>query len=338
MKILSAHWHDLDVTEKVKQFMMGDMISVPIGNGLFGNDPAPEQKKNLTVVYEVDGKVEVSVTGEGDVLNIPEKKSKLDRLGIFYSDNGVAEKQNMVQASLNRIKVAAKDKCDVVVSSWRPIANCPFRTYISPMQNQGHLNQVTQIVQCLLNAEKIGNYKYVSFLEHDVLYPEGYFDYSDFEEGAVLTNMNYIGLSKEGWQPSLTQQDSPLHQMTMHFKEAKEHFLRLWRKAIVINHNILEPKELKSLTRKTEHPSAHVFLGEGLHFTNHYNIYSKEDIREEEKYWGNKENYSYIFPLPIEQNPQEQSLPPENNIVELSREKMLNRQAPKLPEDKSIDI
>ena len=77
MKILSAHWHDLDVTEKVKQFMMGDMISVPIGNGLFGNDPAPEQKKNLTVVYEVDGKVEVSVTGEGDVLNIPEKKDNV---------------------------------------------------------------------------------------------------------------------------------------------------------------------------------------------------------------------------------------------------------------------
>jgi hypothetical protein len=129
----------------------------------------------------------------------------------------------------------------------------------------------------------------VSFLEHDVLYPEGYFDYPDFETG-VCTNMNYKGICADGWQ-NKTANHEPLHQMTMKFDEALVHFEALIKEAIAKGGVLLEPQSKRSKW-KCVHPAVH--MNHGKHFTSHFSIYSKETHQVDE-YWGDASKYTGLF-------------------------------------------
>jgi hypothetical protein len=141
-------------------------------------------------------------------------------------------------------------------------------------------------MQLLYQAKEIADYEYVSFLEHDVLYPEGYFDFPDFEEGVVLTNMNYIGINSLGFQP-LGQRDEPFHQMTMRFNEAIRHCESILSNALVRNCGLIEPQNLARKQWNCVSPSIHI--NHGRHFTSHYSIYTN-DIFEYDNYWGNHKN------------------------------------------------
>jgi hypothetical protein len=134
----------------------------------------------------------------------------------------------------------------------------------------------------LYTARESGKYQYVSFLEHDVLYPDGYFDYPEFTEG-VLTNMNYKGICEKGWQQRNADHE-PLHQMTMRFEHAIVHFEALLRDAISMGGVLVEPQTVKRLQWFCANPAVHV--NHGKHFTSHFNIYETASFDQHDAYWG----------------------------------------------------
>jgi hypothetical protein len=147
-------------------------------------------------------------------------------------------------------------------------------------------------MQCLYSAKEMYSYEYVSFLEHDVMYPEGYFDYNDFESGQVLTDMNYGGINKEGWQHR-GQSDEPFHQMTMRFDDALKHCESILPNALRTNSGMIETQTMKRIQWESTNQSIHI--NHGIHFTSHNSIYKRNDTFIEHPYWGNHNNYTYLF-------------------------------------------
>ena len=278
MRILKATYGDIDVSEKLKTKIHNNNIFLLVNNSFFG-DTKPGVVKYLETQIELDGLIFSNKVIENDFFVFP--KSNRERLGIFYSNNNDDRIRPCIIESLKNISKAAKDKADIITNMWNSEKENPFFETIAWTNTTSHLNQVLQVLQCLCTAQKINNYKYVSFLEHDVLYPEGYFDYPDFDDG-IICNMNYIGLVKDGFQKK-SQNDKPTSQLTMLFKDALEHFLGLIPNAVIRNSGLLEPqKTIKEWN--CINPAVHV--NHGRHFTSHYNIYSKNDLSSFDSYWG----------------------------------------------------
>ena len=290
MKIIKATYGGKDVTNQVNALTRNDRLDITASNSLFG-DPAVGTVKHLVVDFEINGRQYTNSVKEGEQISIPE--STYDRLGVFYTNNDKEETADTIEFSLNRIKVASEDKADIITSVWHPIYSNPFPQYPSWMKVGGHLNQCLQILHLLYVAAKRKDYKYVSFLEHDVLYPEGYFDYPDFEEGKVLVNTNYLGLCKGGWQSKNPSED-PLFQMTMTMNNAIDHFHLVFQEALLTNSGNLDKPPLTREVWRCDNPAVHV--NHGFHFTSHYSTYSIKNFDEVNPYWGHKDNYSYLFP------------------------------------------
>jgi hypothetical protein len=138
----------------------------------------------------------------------------------------------------------------------------------------------------------MGNYEYVSFLEHDVMYPKGYFDYPNFGSGEILTNMNYGGINTEGWQRR-GQDDEPFHQMTMRFDDAIQHCLEILPNALRTNSGNIESQTFKRTQWKCESEAIHI--NHGTHFTSHNSIYRKDDTYKTHPYWGEHSDYIHLF-------------------------------------------
>jgi hypothetical protein len=62
----------VDVTATLAALVKYDRLSVAVGNGLAGVDPAPNVSKCLTVEYSLDGVVKYATNHEGDMLTLPE--------------------------------------------------------------------------------------------------------------------------------------------------------------------------------------------------------------------------------------------------------------------------
>ncbi len=223
-------------------------------------------------------------------MNILTKKHS--KLGIFYTNNNNQRTLPTILECLNRIKIASDGKADVITSVWYPIKENPFAEYNSWTKQSSHLNQVLQILQLLYIARSTGEYEYVSFLEHDVLYPEGYFDFPDFEEGKLLTNMNYGGLCLDGWQKR-NQHEKPLHQMTMRFQDAIKYFENILPNALITNDASIEPQNMDNIQWNCENEAIHV--NHGMHFTSHYSIYSKTNVEKNHNYWGSYNNFLHLL-------------------------------------------
>lgn len=273
LNITKATYGDVDVTAVVKSHVKDGELRLKVSNDTFG-DTAPGRFKELRIWY--DGKTKS--LSEGSFLTLPE--SNTNKLGIFYTNNNV---DTTVYASVMNLK-RFKGIADIMTCVWRPIPGNPFYETQAVTKSATHLNIVIQILQLLYTARSSGNYKYVSFLEHDVLYPDGYFDYPDFETG-VLTNMNYIGICQEGFQ-SKTANHEPLHQMTMVFHEAIAHFEELIKEAIEKGGVLVEPNPNRKQW-KCKNPAIHV--NHGKHFTSHFSIYSKT-TSPTDTYWGNAQD------------------------------------------------
>jgi hypothetical protein len=213
---------------------------------------------------------------------------KYNKLGIFYTNNDNAKTSQTILKSLETIKTAAEGKADIITSVWYSIKDNPFPEYNSWTKYSSHLNQVLQIMQLLYVGQKMGIYKYVSFLEHDVLYPEGYFNFPEFDSGQVLTNMNYGGLCIDGWQKR-NQHDKPLHQMTMNFNDAIKYFESILPNALITNDASIEPQNMDRIQWNCENEAIHV--NHGLHFTSHFSIYSKTHVEKNHNYWGSYNNF-----------------------------------------------
>lgn len=287
MKILKATYGDFDVSDKVNSKINNGKIFLFANNSFFG-DTKPGVVKYLETEIELDGLIFSNKTRENELFIFP--KTKCDRLGIFYSNNNEDKIKPCILASLRSIEKAAKDKADIVTNMWYSYSENPFFETIAWTRTSSHLNQVLQVLQCLYIAQQIHNYKYVSFLEHDVLYAEGYFDYQDFEDD-IISNTNYIGMNTDGFQ-ALGQVDKPTSQLTMKFDYAIQHFSNLLPNALIRNAGLLEP-QTKIGEWKAQNPNIHV--NHGRHFTSHYNIYSKTDIKHFDDYWGDHSKYKELF-------------------------------------------
>jgi hypothetical protein len=210
----------------------------------------------------------------------------------FYSNNNNHEIWPAIYKSLDTIKEASEGVADIVVCTWEPMPNIPFYQINSWYKSQSHLNQLLQIMQCLYKAKTMGNYDYVSFLEHDVMYPIGYFDFPDFASGEVLTNMNYGGVCISGWQKR-KQNDEPFHQMTMRLDDAIEHCLTILPNALVTNSGMIETQKLTRTQWNCENEAVHI--NHGVHFTSHNSIYDKDNLTEIHPYWGEHDKYKNLF-------------------------------------------
>lgn len=283
MNITKATYGNVDCLEKIKSLIKNDRLILRADNSIIG-DTQPGVVKHLEI--EVDGVLEK--IKEGNTFVYP--KSNTNRLGIWYSND--TKNHPAVKKSLETIERVANGKADIITCMWNKIENNPFYEVHSWNKSSSHLNQLLQILQCIYVAKTINDYKYVSFLEHDVMYGEGYFDYPEFERGEVWTNMNYGGVNKDGWQ-NRGQNDEPMHQMTMRMEDAVEHFHNILGNALVTNSGLIEPQNL--IRKQWESSSQSIHINHGSHFTSHFNIYQKHNTFKTHPYWGEHENYKYLF-------------------------------------------
>lgn len=279
MKIIKATYGGVDCTQQVESKINGDRLIIRSSNDIIG-DTQPGVVKYLEIEIENNGIISNHRIREHELFVFP--KFNHDRLGIFYSNNNLREIYPAIKASLKSILKASENKADILTSMWHHENENPFPEFIAWTHTSSHLNQLLQVMQLLYQAREIHPYKYVSFLEHDVLYPEGYFDFPEFEEGRVMTNMNYMGINAEGFQP-LGQRDEPFHQMTMRFSEAIRHCEAILANALIRNSGLIEPQSLLREQWECSNPAIHI--NHGKHFTSHYNIYRK-DTYLEHSYWG----------------------------------------------------
>jgi hypothetical protein len=283
MKINYAEYGGKDVTEIISSKISNDSLLLKVNND-FAGDPAVGVKKWLKIDYEIDGKTLHDEWSEGNICTLP--KSVHNRLGIFYSNNHNNKIFPTIEKSLKSIQKAAENKADILTCMWFPFQNNPFNEIISWYQSSSHLNQILQILQLLYTAKEMGKYDYVSFLEHDCLYGEGYFDYDEFEEGTIIANMNYIGVNQSGWQQK-RQNDKPTSQLTMRFNDAIKHFEKILPNALVTNSGLLEPQiQIKEWNA----PNSSVHVNHGFHFTSHFSIYG-EGEKGIHLYWGKHTDY-----------------------------------------------
>lgn len=287
MKILKATYGDFDVSDKVNSKINNGKIFLFVSNGFFG-DTKPGVLKYLETEIELDGLIFSNKTLENEWFVFP--RTNHDRLGIFYSNNNDEKIKPCILASLRSIEKAAKNKADIVTNMWTSYSENPFYETIAWTRTSSHLNQILQVLQCLYTAQKMFPYKYVSFLEHDVLYAEGYFDYQDFEDD-VICNMNYIGMNNSGFQ-SLNQRDKPTSQLTMKFDYAIQHFSNLVPNALIRNAGFLEPL---SYIKEWNSKYSNIHVNHGRHFTSHFNCYSKTNIIQYNDYWGDHSRYKELF-------------------------------------------
>ncbi len=289
MKIIKATYGNVDCTKEIQSKIINNKLVIRSNNSIIG-DPMSGVVKFLVIEGEIDGESFVEKVQEGILITLP--KSKKNRLGIFYSNNNHPEIYSAIDRSLETIKIASENKADILTCVWHDIPNNPFHQIQSWYMSQSHLNQLLQIMQCLYAAQEMGEYEYVSFLEHDVIYPEGYFDYPEFEDNQVLTNMNYGGVNINGWQ-NRNQNDEPFHQMTMKFKDAIKHCEQILPNALRTNNGMIETQTMKRIQWNAVNQPIHI--NHGVHFTSHSNIYDKINVYQNHPYWGNHSDYLYLF-------------------------------------------
>ena len=268
MKILKATYGGKDCTAVLTKRVINDSLRLRVSNNIIG-DPMVGQVKYLDVEWQMNGETKSKKWREGEYCVIQDKQHK--KLGVFYSNNNKPETQKTIIASLKSIEKASEGKADILTCMWVPQNENPFQEFIAWTNTYSHLNQLLQIMQLLYIARETGHYESVSFLEHDVLYPEDYFDFALPAPKEVLCNMNYIGMNKNGFQ-KLTQNDQPFHQMSMRFNDAIEHCESILANAIMNNSGLIEPNWSR-VNRQTNNPAVHV--NHGHHFTSHFSIYSK---------------------------------------------------------------
>lgn len=287
MIISRATYGDVDCTDVVRTRVKNGSLILRADNNIIGDTRVGHVKY---LVVEIDGITHT--VQEGETLIYP--KSSNRKLGIFYSNNTNPETFPAIRASLKSIEKASQGKADILTCMWNREPENPFPEYLAWTKTVSHLNQLLQILQLLYVARQVNEYDTVSFLEHDVLYPEGYFDYPEVLPGTVITNMNYIGLNRDGWQ-EVPVKHEPFHQMTMRFDEAIKHCESILENALVTNSGLIEPQIPNIVRNKWNCANSAVHVNHGGHFTSHFSIYSKTDIREHDPYWGYYGDYSNLF-------------------------------------------
>lgn len=151
-------------------------------------------------------------------------------LGIWYTNN--AAPQSVMVDSLNSIRIASLSSRHMVMirtSVWEIIAGNPFPQVCARDRSGTHLGIVKQQLDCVASADPF-EWEIICFLEHDVLYPDDYFDrvadaFLGNPSANVVVNLDYEGLNATGWL-KVKERHEPLHQMSMRRKKALANFER----------------------------------------------------------------------------------------------------------------
>jgi len=218
-------------------------------------------------------------------------------LGCWYSNCGIHPK--ILQSSLESIKKARDSsqisKVNIITCNWKHIDKNPFEEYITLYPMGVHLGIILQILRILYEEVGKGHeYDAVAFLEHDVLYPDDYFDrvVSAFHSNPlVVTNLDYIGMNHTGWL-DVRQRDEPMHQFFMKYSVALHHMDTLLQTAVLHGNVILEENKYSTIRipYKGIKPSCHI--NHSKHFTNHYDCYAKSSNGKTiHPYWGDYKKY-----------------------------------------------
>lgn len=282
MKVIEAIWGagdcQKDVTERVQSLVSGGRLIFTASTETL-SEPCVNRIKSLKLTYRLAGsETEYSKdVREGDLVVEPVTGTK--SAGIFYTNLSVHRKYlDRVLAQLAK----SSDRVDIITCPWKPIKGNPFPEIPWQYHISRHLTINLQILKLLYIAREADRYEYVFFLEHDVLYPEGYFDIEPFDTD-VLSNTNYIGLSEEGFQLKHPAHE-PLHQLAMRLPAAIEHFESTLSKAMIHGSIVLEPNGRSWQKRQSSVPAVHI--NHGKHFTSHFSIYSDKVVAKSHPYWG----------------------------------------------------
>ena len=69
--VYGAGYRTSDVTSRLNSQIQNNQLNLQVNNASMGGDPAPNQSKNLTVQYVVNGRSSQIVVNEGDTLRLP---------------------------------------------------------------------------------------------------------------------------------------------------------------------------------------------------------------------------------------------------------------------------
>jgi len=267
----------VDVTAQLQALVRNGRLYFTVSNDLF-SDPCLGKLKTLRFTYQLSGddRRYAHEADEHRIVLLPRTGTK--NVGIFYTNQSVPPKY--LSRVLKQLEKARN--VDILTSPWYPIQDNPFPELEWFYHVPHHLTITLQILKLLHTAREVGSYEYVFFLEHDVLYPEGYFDIDPFSED-VLSNTNYIGLCEDGFQPNRAGHE-PLHQLAMKLPAAIEHFTSCLPQALTLGGTVLEPNGRLWATRRSAEPAVHI--NHGSHFTSHFEIYSRDEIEKSYPYWG----------------------------------------------------
>jgi hypothetical protein len=224
-------------------------------------------------------------------------------VGVWYTDNTAPAR--LLTASLAGIDEARRQcwrhDVSVVACGWEKPEWVPAGiafVRFSGERRRSHATIVAQIIEAL-GVVSLGDA--VCFLEHDVLYPAGYFqrvgDAFAGNPGPVVSNLDYIGLSAEGWQP-VKERHEPMHQLSMRTGFALANLKRAARDADT-GSALLEPQgdrsdwvRIPATSGLGLIPAVHVNHTAGR-FTSHGDVCYAAASTTNHPHWGEAKN---LFP------------------------------------------
>ncbi len=218
-------------------------------------------------------------------------------IGIWYTDNTAPPQ--LLANSLRSISISAKQtwrhEVALVACGWEKPQGFPENVlfvHFKGERKRSHATIVAQIIEAL-EAGPLG--EIISFLEHDVIYPENYFQrigdaFANNPSAPVVSNLDYIGLNAQGWQP-VKERHEPMHQLSMRTAFALENMKRVAREA-ESGSALLEPQGDRSNWVRLQPtpglgllPAVHVNHTSGR-FTSHGDVCYAPAIATNHPHWG----------------------------------------------------
>lgn len=226
-------------------------------------------------------------------------------LGLWYSDNSAP--RSLLQHSLVSVLKARgetlKHAVTIAGCVWEPIPG--FEGFglslFEGVKTRSHSAILSQIEQAYRKATANGEeFDGVCLLEHDVLYPENYFDrvgdaLALNPNAPVVSNRDYIGLNGTGWLKTKVY-DHPLHQLTLRPEKFLSNLERAREEAGKGGQVYLEPDRggdtstWVELNATGSMPAVHV--NHTARFTNHGEVcYEAQGYTATHSHWGEAKNW-----------------------------------------------
>lgn len=197
LKILSAHYDWLDVTEKVASYVRNDKLQVPVLNDIF-TDPKQFKVKKLVVEYEYNGVVKTSYAYEGAILKIPHEPLGKNNILLLTSCNRV--KQVILALTVNSYII--KEPFHLVIAdSSTPYVNPADGVRMHNNEPYNHVNDKNYCSDVNLFVDGISQLK--NILSYNIIHVR-----PRLEKGQGDATLITVGLSQASLIGSLDTKDN----------------------------------------------------------------------------------------------------------------------------------